>query len=59
MNAIALQEPVSKLRGPVTDYTLPGHEWVLAPLEQELTTDPMADSYGLRRDRALVSAGGA
>ena len=50
MNAIALQEPVSKLRGPVTDYTLPGHEWVLAPLEQELTTDPMAGSNGIRQD---------
>jgi hypothetical protein len=31
MNAIALQEPVSKLKGPVTDYILPAKTsiWLL------------------------------
>ena len=28
MNAIALQEPVSKLKGPVTDYALPGKTFI-------------------------------
>ena len=31
MNAIALQEPVSKLKGPVTDYTLPGKTFISLP----------------------------
>ena len=31
MNAIALQEPVSKLNGSVTDYTLPGQTFVWLP----------------------------
>ena len=31
MNAIALQEPVSKLNGPVTDYPLPGKTFIWLP----------------------------
>jgi hypothetical protein len=31
MNAIALQEPVSKLKDPVTDYTLPGKTFIWLP----------------------------
>jgi hypothetical protein len=31
MNAIALQEPVSKLKGPVTDSTLPGKTFSWLP----------------------------
>ena len=31
MNAIALQEPVSKFKGPVTDYTLPGKTFIWLP----------------------------
>ena len=31
MNAIALQEPVSKLNGSFTDYTLPGQTFVWLP----------------------------
>jgi hypothetical protein len=31
MNAIAFQEPVSKLKGPVTDYTLPGRTFISLP----------------------------
>jgi len=31
MNAIALQEPVSKLKGPVTDCTLPGKTFIWLP----------------------------
>src|SRR5277367_5468601 len=31
MNAIALQEPGSKLKGPVTDCTLPGKTFVWLP----------------------------
>jgi len=31
MNAIALQEPVSKFKEPVTDYTLPGKTFIWLP----------------------------
>ena len=31
MNAIAFQEPVSKLKGPVTDYALPGKTFIWLP----------------------------
>ena len=31
MNAIALQDPGSKLKGPVTDYTLPGKTFIWLP----------------------------
>jgi len=31
MNAIALREPVSKSKGPVTDYTLPGKTFIWLP----------------------------
>jgi hypothetical protein len=31
MNAIALQEPVSKLKGSVTDCTLPGKTFIWLP----------------------------
>ena len=31
MNAIALQEPGSKLKGPVTDCTLPGKTFIWLP----------------------------
>ena len=31
MNPIALQEPVSKLDGPVTDYPLPGEAFIWLP----------------------------
>ena len=31
MNAIALQEPVSKLKGPVTDCTFPGKTFIWLP----------------------------
>jgi len=32
MNTIALQEPGSKLNGPVTDYPLPGKTFIWLPL---------------------------
>jgi hypothetical protein len=53
MNAIALQEPVSKLKGSVTDCTLPGKTFIWLPFAGGISAfavilpKPMGTGYGV------------
>jgi hypothetical protein len=53
MNAIALQEPISKLKGPVTDYTLPGQTFIWLPFAGGISAfavilpKPMGTGHGV------------
>jgi hypothetical protein len=53
MNAIALQEPVSKLKGPFTDCTLPGKTFIWLPFAGGMSAfavilpKPMGTGHGV------------
>ena len=53
MNAIALQERVSKLKGSVTDYTLPGKTFIWLPFAGGISAfavilpKPMGTGHGI------------
>ena len=53
MNAIALQEPVSKLKGPFTDCTLPGKTFIWLPFAGGISAfavilpKPMGTGHGV------------
>ena len=53
MNAIVLQEPVSKLKGPVTDYTFPGKIFIWLPFAGGILAfavilpNPMGTGHGV------------
>ena len=53
MNAIALQEPVSKFKGPVTDCTFPGKTFIWLPFAGGISAfavilpNPMGTGHGV------------